>query len=375
MSAAAPAQKPADRPTAKSTDKPPAPPAGARTFETIPMTEAQITAAGITIDTVAAAEILTTLRLPGEIRFNEDRTAHVVPRVSGIVEAVPVALGELVRKGQKLAVISSPAVSEQRAELKAAQRRLALARVVHQRERKLWEEKISPEQDVQAAAQAMEEAGIAVANARQKLLAMGAGTEAIDGSLNRFELRAPFDGTIIEKHIALGEHVRDDSAVFTISDLASVWAEVSVPARDLPRVKVGERVMIRSSAFDQSVAGQVSYVGSLIGEQTRTAPARITVSNPDRVWRPGLFVDVDVIADQTAASLTVATDALQTQDGATVVYLRNGPGFLPRAVQTGRSDGQRIEILSGLKAGERYASAGSFVIKSEAGKASATHEH
>ena len=341
----------------------------------ITMSAAQLKEAGIIVETASSSRIRTSLQLPGEIRLNEDLTAHVVPRVSGIVEAVPVALGDQVRKGQRLAVISSPAVSEQRAEFQAATKRLALARTVYQREQQLWREKISPEQDVQLAEQAMSEAEIAVNNARQKLQAMGADANRGQGPLNRFELRAPFDGTIVEKHIVLGEQLREDAAVFTISDLRSVWAQFNVPASELPQVRVGEQVRVRSTAFDQTVAGKVSYIGSLIGEQTRTAPGRVTLENPDGVWRPGLFISVELIADDSAAPITVAADAIQTIDKQQVVFVRTAGGFVAQPVQTGRRDGRRVEIVAGLSPGARYASSNSFVVKSEAGKASATHEH
>ncbi|WP_275542762.1 efflux RND transporter periplasmic adaptor subunit, partial [Escherichia coli] len=120
------------------------------------------------------------------------------------------------------------------------------------------------------------------------------------GGGNRYELRAPFDGTVVEKHIALGEQVREDTQVFTISDLRTVWAQISVPAQSLPQVRVGERVLIRSSSFDQTATGTVGYVGSLIGEQTRTAQARVTVENPQALWRPGLFVNVEMTSAETA---------------------------------------------------------------------------
>lgn len=339
----------------------------------VAMNDAQIKAAGISLDNASAAPIRSTLQLPGEIRFNEDRTAHVVPRVAGVVEGVPVSLGETVKQGQVLAVISSATVSEQRSELRAAQKRLQLARTTYEREKKLWEEKISPEHDVLQAEQVLREAEIAVANAQQKLRAFGASDGG--GALNRFELRAPFDGVIVEKHIALGEQVKEDANVFTISDLRTVWAQINVPAKDLPLVRVGEPVTIRASAFDQTAAGKVAYVGSLIGEQTRTAQARVTVANPNMTWRPGLFVNVELTASEATAHVTVAADAIQTMEDKSVVFLRTPNGFVPQPVQTGRRDGKRVEILSGLQAGSRYAAAGAFVIKSEAGKASATHSH
>lgn len=341
----------------------------------IKMPAAAFNAAGITVQPASAAAIRATLQLPGEIKFNEDRTAHVVPRVAGVVEAVPASLGQQVRKGQVLAVLSSPSISEQRADLQAAQQRLVLARTTYEREKQLWQERISPQQDVQQAEQALREAEITVNNARQKLLAIGASAEA--PAMNRFELRAPFDGVIVEKHITLGEQVRDDSNAFTISDLRSVWAQISVPARELGQVRVGQGVTIRSAAFEQSARGKIAFVGSLIGEQTRTATARVTLDNPNAAWRPGLFVNVELASGEATAeaAVTVNADAVQTMGEQTVVFTRVDDGFMPQPVKVGRSDGQRTEIVSGLKAGTPYAATGSFLLKSEAGKASASHQH
>src|SRR5690606_10209133 len=165
-------------------------------------------------------------------------------------------------------VLSSASVSETRAELQAAQRRRELAKITYEREQSLWQQKISPEQDVLQARQALQEAEIAVANATQKLQTLG--SSARSGALGRLELRAPFDGMVVEKHIALGEGVKEDANVFTLSDLSSVWAEVSIAARDLQQVRVGEQVVVRAGASDATANGVIAYVGSFIGEQTRT---------------------------------------------------------------------------------------------------------
>ena len=339
----------------------------------VAMSDAQVGAAGISLETAAAASIRSSLQLPGEIRLNEDRTAHIVPRVAGVVENVSADLGQQVKKGQVLAVLSSVTLSEQRSELQAARKRLELARTTYARERKLWEEKISPQQDVQQAQQAMREAEIAVANANQKLAALGA--TATGSALSRYELRAPFDGMVVEKHIALGESVKEDANVFKISDLSTVWAEMNISARDLPRVLVGKRVLVRATAFDAKAVGTVSYVGSLIGEQTRTARARVTLPNPDLAWRPGLFVNVEVVSDESTVPVAVASEAVQTVEDRPVVFLKVPGGFVPQPVQIGRSDGKRVEITSGLKAGAPYAAAGSFVVKAEQGKGTASHTH
>jgi membrane fusion protein, heavy metal efflux system len=342
--------------------------------DSVHLDDGQIEAAGIRVAPAGPATIATVLQLPGEIRLNEDRTAHVVPRMAGVVEKVSADLGQRVRKGQVLAVIASTSLAEQRSELFAARRRVALARTLFEREKMLWEEKISAEQDYLLARQSLREEEIALAVAQQKLMAIGAsvGTTA---TLNRYELRAPFDGVVVEKHLTLGEAIRDDSQVFTLSDLSTVWAETSVPARDLAQVRVGSEVTVSASAFDSRAHGTVTHVGALLGEQTRSALARVVLKNPDEIWRPGLFVSVALTAGTSSVPVAVAVDAIQTVEGRTVVFVRTADGFAARTVRSGRSDGALVEITEGLRAGEAYAVGNSFILKAELGKESAAHSH
>lgn len=338
------------------------------------MSAEQAKAAGVMIATAAPGRIQTSVALPGEIRFNEDRTAHVVPRLAGVVEAVHADLGQLVKKGQVLAVIASTELSEQRSALLSAQRRLSLARATYEREKMLWQEKISAELDYLQAQQAWREAEIAVQNAQQKLQALGA-VNSSKGPLNRYEIRAPFDAMVLEKHITLGEAVKEDANIFVISDLSTVWAEIAVPAKDLATVRTGGKVMVKASAFNASAKGTITYVGALLGEQTRTAKARISLQNPDMAWRPGLFVSVEVIAGELDAPVTVRSTAIQSVEDKPSVFVQLKQGYQATPVTVGRSDGHLTEITKGLAADTPYAAQGSFTLKSELGKASAGHEH
>lgn len=340
----------------------------------IELTDAQVKASGVTIETAGGATITSSLQLPGEIRFNQDRTAHVVPRVAGIVEAVPANLGQTVKKGAILAVISSTTLSEQRSELLAAQKRVEFARTAYAREKQLWEEKISAQQDYLQAQQDLREAEIALQNAQQKLKALGANASS-NGGLNRFEIRAPFDGMVVEKHITLGESIKEDVNIFTLSDLSTVWAEIAVPAKDLDQVRVGAEAIVRATTSQTQAAGKVGYVGSLIGEQTRTATARVVLPNPQGAWRPGLYVNVELASSQAQVPVAVPVEAVQTIEDKPVVFLRVPGGFVAQPVATGRSNGKLVEITQGLKPGVQVAGAGSFVIKAELGKGSAEHAH
>ncbi|MGE3773646.1 MAG: efflux RND transporter periplasmic adaptor subunit [Gammaproteobacteria bacterium] len=338
------------------------------------MTQAQLARNGVEVLSAGPARIRSVLALIGEIRFDEDRLVHVVPRLGGVVEDVAVKLGDRVHEGQRLARISSQALSDQRSELLAARKRLALARSSFGREEKLWREKIAAEQDYLQARHALQEAEIAVSNAEQKLKSLG-GTQWAAADLTGYEVIAPIDGIVIEKHIALGEAVKEDASVFVIADLSTVWAEMTIHAKDLNTVRVGQAATVRATAFESESTGTVSYVGPLVGEQTRTAKARLVLPNPAGVWRPGLPVEVELVADEVEVPIAVSTLALQTVGERTVVFGRYGEDFEARPVRLGRNDGAYAEVLEGLRAGERYAAANSFLIKAELGKAGAEHEH
>lgn len=337
------------------------------------LNEQQIQAAGIQLAKAQPRQISTLLSLPGEVRFDEDRTSHIVPRAAGVVESVKVNLGQKVKQGELLAVIASQQISDQRSELAASQRRVELARTTFQRERQLWQDKISAEQDYLLARQSLQEAEIALNNARQKMNALSGSAVLVGG--NRYELRAPFAGVVVEKHLGVGEVVSETSAAFTLSDLSQVWVTFGVFPKDLNKVQVGRPVKVSSAEMGTDVMGTVAYVGNLLGEQTRTATVRVSVANPDDSWRPGLFVAVQVATDSYSAPVTVPVEAIQTVEDKPSLFVRTAEGFVTRHVELGVSENGFVEVRQGLEAGVEVATVGSFVLKSELGKASAEHAH
>lgn len=338
----------------------------------VEMSDRQLELNGIEILTAGPATIRSSLELIGEIRLNADRAVTVVPRLTGIVEAVSANAGDTVSKGQVLAVISSQSLADQRSELMAAQQRLGLARTTYEREKRLWEERISAEQDYLAARQAMQEAQIAVDSARQKLEAIG-GRGGND--LTRYEIRAPIAGVIADKQIAVGQVVREDVPIFVVADLTTVWADMTVYAKDLGTVRKGRQLTLKAAAFDAAAVGEVAYVSPLVGEATRTAVARVVLLNPQGLWRPGLPVTGELVAEEVEVPLAVATEGLQSLRDRPVVFARYGQQFEARPLELGRADGRYAEVLDGLLPGERYAAKNSFLIKAELGKAGASHDH
>jgi len=190
-----------------------------------------------------------------------------------------------------------------------------------------------------------------------------------------YDVKSLIGGTIIEKHVTLGEFVRDDADLFVVADLSSVWAQISIYTKYLSDIRPGLNVRLKATGISEEASGIIDYVGPLVGENTRTAEARIVVQNPRGAWRPGLFVTARVIVDEIAVPLAVPDEAIQTVEGRSVVFVRQADALEARPITTGRSDGDWVEVLEGLMPGDIYAASNTFILKAEFGKSEAGHDH
>jgi cobalt-zinc-cadmium efflux system membrane fusion protein len=343
----------------------------------VEMPDETLESTGVEILTAGPATIKPGLKLLGEIVFNEHTIVQVVPRLPGIVTAVYGHHGMQMKKGEVLAVIESQMLAELRSQYLVAQKRLALAQTTHEREKKLWEDKISAQQDYLAAQTQRSEAEIALDLAAVKLRSLGVRPESkpSEENLARYEIRAPVSGLVTEKAIALGQTLKEDDPIYTVADVSTVWVALTVYPKDLGVIDVGKKATIKATALDLVGEGEITYITPLIGEQTRTATARVELENKGGRWRPGMFVTADVIAEDILVPVAVSADGIQTVGDWTVVFGRYGPYFEARPLELGIGDGRMIEVLTGFQAGEQYAAGNSFAIKAELGKSGASHDH
>jgi len=186
-----------------------------------------------------------------------------------------------------------------------------------------------------------------------------------DDMLACYALRAPFDGTVIEKDITLGERLDSDANVFVVADLSSVWADLSVYQRDLPRVAKGQSAVISAGPDLPGAGGVIAFVAPIVSEETRTALARVVLPNPGGIWRPGLFVTATVTVGIVDVPVAVPKSAVVTLDEGPVVFVKDEDGYEPHPVTLGRSTATHVEIVAGLNAGEIYVAAGAFGLKAK----------
>lgn len=193
-------------------------------------------------------------------------------------------------------------------------------------------------------------------------------------SLTTYELKAPIDGTVIDRDGTLGEFASEAKPIFTIADLSTMWIDLAVYRRDFSKVRLGDPVSIDVGDGGPVIESKIDYLSPIGSADTQTAIARAIVPNDGRL-RPGLFIDGKVVLSARPAAVAISTSALQTMEGKTVVFVREGETFSPREVELGGRDADWVEVIFGLVDGDVYAAKNSFVIKAEIGKAGAAHEH
>jgi multidrug efflux pump subunit AcrA (membrane-fusion protein) len=200
-----------------------------------------------------------------------------------------------------------------------------------------------------------------------------------DERLAWYPLRSPFDATVIEKHITLGEKLTGESSAYTVADLSTVWADLNIYLKDLPLIKAGQNVKVTDGSAAGTVKGKISYVGPIVGEKTRTALARVVLDNTSGLLRPGTFVTAEVLVDKSAAKVVVPKDVIQDINDEPTVFVKCDHGFEARTVTLGRANDVNVEIVSGLQPGEQIVTKNSFRLKAElqkvAGGAHAGHGH
>lgn len=347
----------------------------------IHLTDDQVTAAGISVGQVSAGTLSRTVSVPGTVSANAERLAHVAAKVPGTISAISKNLGDWVKPGEIVALVESREIAEAKSEYLAAMRADQLAQTVYQREKTLWDKRISPQQDFLEAQAALETARIRLDLARQKLVALGLQDSEVNGlpkqpikDLRIQEIRAQISGQVIERKGVLGETVDANADILVVADLSTLWVQIDVPPTDIPFVQKGQKVFFSSSNGDKA-EGMVSFLSPVIDQETRSARAVAVLPNPDQHWRPGSYVTARIETDVQPAQMVAPREAIQTIGGEAVVFVRTSEGFEKREVVLGRTDDKVAEIVFGLDAGEMIAVGNSFVLKAELGKSEAEHSH
>lgn len=350
----------------------------------VKMPPERIAAAKIEVAPVGKGVLARRLTVPGTVVPDANRIARVAAKVVGTVADLKKQLGDPVAKGEVVAVLESREVAEAKSEYLAAQANFDLQKSLFEREQSLFQKSITAEQQFLRARTAFTEAQLRLDLARQKLSALNVGEGEIAAlsrqtvELQRYEIRSPITGRVVERLVDLGAPVGGEGQakeLFILADLSSVWIELSVPIADLPSIREGQRVAVATGASGTSSEGRIVFISPLLNQETRSARVIAALDNKDLTWRPGSYVTARILVEELPVDLRVPRAALQTVGGGQVVFVRTAEGFEKREVALGKEDEQAVEVVSGLDPGEAIAVANSFVLKAELGKAEAEHAH
>ena len=321
---------------------------------------------------IASPSVSDELLANAMITFDANRVAIVAPRTEGRIARVLTDLGQEVRAGQVLALVESPDVGQTRGDLDRARSAVSIAKRNYEREKRLFEEQISPQKEMLDAEVIYRTAEADYRSAVSKLQTYG----ATSGSGGTYGLRSAVGGTVVERNASPGLLVGPSTNVFTVADLRHVWITVDAYETDLKRVHPGAAATVSVTALpDETFKGRVTYAGGVVDTTSRTVKLRVTVENEGRRLRPGMFAQVRIAAPsgkpQTGA---VALPELAVQDvnGKPTVFVNTAPGrYVARAVATGaRAGNGSIFVTKGVQPGERVVVQGAFQLKSELMKAS-----
>ncbi len=196
-----------------------------------------------------------------------------------------------------------------------------------------------------------------------------------DQSLQRYEVRSLIDGTVVEKHATLGEHVTEATELFVITDLSEVWADFQAYGAEAEGIVEGQEILITLPDINETVSGKVVYLSPIADEATQSKLIRAILPNPAGVLKPGIFVRGMLRTRGEELPLVVTREAIQTFRDGKVVFFTDGKVFQAIPVELGRQDSKFVEVLSGISAGAKYVTKNSYLIKADIEKSGASHEH
>jgi len=326
------------------------------------------------------------IRTTAEIQFNANRVFHIGPRVPGRVVDIFADLGDEVKKGQKLAMLDSVELGNAVSEYLISKTNLSVQKAHFEREEMLWKKKVSSEREMLDAKSAYLRAKAEFEAAENKLHLFGLNEDDINTlrsethSITAFPLLSPFSGTVVQKHLALGEMEEPSAQLFTVADLGVLWIILDIYEKDLTKINIGQEVKVSVSAYpDIYFPGKISYISDIMDERTRTVKVRVELDNSKRKLKPGMFATAEIATGGALPGrkeLIIPCSAIQNYEGGKVVFVAIGDySYKMKEVRAGNESNEHVEILEGLTEGDEIVTKGAFYLKSELQKEMLGHDH
>lgn len=336
--------------------------------DSLAMTPAAIKDAGIVTETITAGGLGAEIVSQAIVTPSPTGEAIVTARAGGAVTRILKRLGDPVRAGEALAVVESRDAAQIAADRTAAGAKAVLAQKSLARERYLYDQKVSARVDLE---QAQAEAAAAEAEAQRARVAAGAANVTSDG--RGVVLASPISGRVTSMKVSLGAFVQPETELFRVADPRLIQLDAAVGSADAARLAAGDKAIVELPD-GRTVEAHVRAVTPTLNGETRAATAVLDAVGG--ALQPGLAVRVRLLPSRgdVSTSIVVPEDAVQTVDGRDAVFVRTQQGFRARFVTLGQRSAGRVEIVSGLAAGQQIATKNAFLLKAELGKGAGEEE-
>jgi cobalt-zinc-cadmium efflux system membrane fusion protein len=341
----------------------------------IQLTKEQVATAKIALAPAERRSETAAIGATGEIEPPDDGVAKIGPKVAGRVVRLLKGVGDPVKRGELLAMIDSPDLGRAKADYIAAAAVAQVNKEAAERERALYERKISSEKDWRQAEADATKARAEKDAAEVRLHTLGISDAQLDNLspgehfAASFTVTSPIDGVVVERPVTLGQLAQPQETMFVVMDLGSVWVLADVYERDLGQIAVGQKVVARVPAWkERTFDGTVATIGAVIERKSRAVKIRVVLPNPDGALKPGMFATVEIAGTSGAphTGVYVPSGAVQRDGIHSLVFVEKEPGaYEPRRVDVGQTSHDWVEVQRGVSEGEKVVVAGSFALKSE----------
>lgn len=361
------------------------------------------TKAGVDVEPVLRSSIVESIRVTGEIRYDETRIARLASKADGIVWRVDKRVGDRVRKGELLALIDAATVGKAKGDLHEALAEWQFNSAAYRRLKPLADSGGIPKSKILDAEVATRTSWVRVRAARQSLVNLGlplpldsvrsleesklaarlhflglspAAAHELDPSTttsNLLPVTAPLSGIVVSRNVVAGEVVDTNKQLFTVADISQMWLRLNVPLEEAGYVAIGHKVQFTPDGASQPVTGAVDWTSTSADQKTRTVSVRATLQNADgRLLNETFGVGTIVLRDEPDA-IVIPSEAVQWDGSCSVVFVRDKAWFedkspklfYTRSVRIGAKTRDATEIIAGVLPGEVVATVGSDVLRAQ----------
>jgi membrane fusion protein, heavy metal efflux system len=335
----------------------------------IKLPESYFASSNIVVETVSVGEIAAEITTSGKVEAAPGGEASVVARVAGVITRINKRPGDPVLTGEVIATVDSFEASAMTAERNTAKAKLELARKVYERETALFEQGVTPRQDMEAAQSAL---SVAEADAARANVVAQVAKISADG--HSIQVVSPFKGHITSESVVVGAFVQPNVEIFRVVSKQQLQIEAFVTASEVSRVKIGDAATV-TTRNGKKINARVYSITPSVNGSNQAATAILTTDEPAPPYVLGEGVQITLHSHPDKdTGLIVPEEAIQRLDGQDIVFIRTADGFRPQSIVVGMRSGGEAQLLSGVKQGDAIATRNAFLLKAELVKNAITEE-